>query len=182
MQDLAPDLADSIMQSCAGLGGVAEPEQLRPSAWDLAYEGGVVVELDEELHFNRYRLVTFEAPWTASLPWRISYRQYCDAHEAECLTAGGWGQRWTNPSCEAMFGAADNPGVFGAVGAPRWKQRALYDSIKDAYARSTGVRLARISVHDHVGGVEIGRGLQGAETLNVDALRAFVEQRTTRPT
>lgn len=40
---------------------------------------------------------------------------------------------------------AGPPGDFTGVGAPRWRQRAFYDSVKDVL---TGRRLARISVHD----------------------------------
>ena len=36
---------------------------VRPGAWDLAFDDGLVVELDEELHFNRYRARTLQMPW-----------------------------------------------------------------------------------------------------------------------
>ena len=55
-------------------------------AWDLSM-GGVLIELDEELYFNRYRKITFERPWTASLPWAPAYLQTCESREAECLRA-----------------------------------------------------------------------------------------------
>src|SRR5262249_5556078 len=132
----------------------------------------------EELHFNRYRRMTLEAGWSSALPWTRDYRTFCDEHEALCLAAAKWGKRWANPSCEAMFGPADPPGVFVAGGAPRWKQRALYDAMKDACALADdGFRLARVSVHDHVNGVRVGDALEGAATIDAHALAAFVRQR-----
>jgi hypothetical protein len=114
------------------------------------------------------------------LPWRRDYLRFCAERESDCLAAGKWGKRWTNPSCEAMFGPADPPGEFGAVGAPRWKQRALYDSIKDAFALTgSGIRLARIATHDPVGGIEIGVALEGRATLDVEQLVALVHARAT---
>ena len=102
---------------------------LRPGPWDLAFEGNLFVELDEELHFNRYRSVTLEPAWAVELPWRRDYMSFSVEHEPACLAAARWGKRWTNPSCERIFGPADPPGTFGVVGAPRWKQRALYDAM-----------------------------------------------------
>jgi len=41
----------------------------RPGGWDLPFRGPLLVELDEELHFNCYRATTLEASWEADLPW-----------------------------------------------------------------------------------------------------------------
>jgi hypothetical protein len=37
-------------------------------------------------------------------------------------------------------------GDLDGEGAPRWKQRALYDAIKDTAPAALGVALARVSV------------------------------------
>jgi len=129
---LPPARREAIVDLYAVLGGRADPASLRPGSWDLAFEAGVVVELDEELHFNRYRLATLVPRWTEQLPWRSRYTTFCTERESECLAAGRWGRRWTNPSCEGHFGAPDPPGQLVPAGSPRWKQRALYDAIKDA--------------------------------------------------
>ncbi len=137
MQDLPPDRLKQIAHLYRVLGGTRVSPQFRPGAWDLVFQGGLIVELDEELHFNRYRRATLEPAWTAELPWRHDYLEYTVDHETECLAAARWGKRWTNPSCEALFGVPDPPGTFAARGAPRWKQRALYDAMKDAAALGT---------------------------------------------
>ncbi len=103
----------------------------------------------------------------------------CAHHEDDCVRAGSWGKRWTNESCERMFGPAapaarlDVPG-----GAPRWKQRALYDAVKDAVGSLSGEpRVVRLAVHDEIGGVSLGVLLEGRGRATSSELRALVEQR-----
>ena len=142
-------------------------------------EDGVVIELDEELHFNRYRLAMLAPAWTESLPWRSTYAAMCADREGDCLAAGRWGKRWTNPSCEAHFDAPDRPGEFTSGGSPRWKQRALYDAIKDAACLSDlGLQLARVATHDRVGPSTLGAVLDGAARVTPDEVADLVRSRT----
>ena len=152
---------------------------LRPGAWDLALEGGMVVELDEELHFNRYRTRALAEPWARNLPRRDAYVVMCADREDDCVRAGSWGKRWTNKSCERMFGSAAPAACLNAPGgAPRWKQRALYDAVKDAVASLSGPpRVVRLAVHDEIGGVGLGAMLEGRGKAASSELRALVEQR-----
>lgn len=144
----------------------------------MAFEHGLVIELDEQLHFNRYRAMSLTVEWARTLPWHDDYLTYCRDREADCLADGRWGQRWTNPSCEKLFGSADPPGTFQGAGAPRWKQRALYDAIRDAVALAgTTVRLARLAIYDKVEGIELGAGLEGYKPVEPAALAAFVDSR-----
>lgn len=167
-----------LLRLYAELGGAVRQPKLRPGAWDLALADGRVVELDEELHFNRYRTLTLQQPWSADLPWRDAYLQHCVRHELECLRAGTWGKRWTNASCEALFGSAGTPGDLEA-GSPRWKQRALYDAMKDAQAaQGGGPPLVRVSVYDPLGDHALGDALENAASADADALARLVEVRT----
>lgn len=177
-ESLPSPLRDDVLDLYRALGGRSERPALRPGAWDLALLSGAVVELDEELHFNRYRALTLERPWSGRLPWRDDYLAMCRGHEQECVRAGSWGKRWTNPSCEVMFGPSGPAGDIGA-GAPRWKQRALYDAIKDAQAAAgAGPPLVRLAVHDTVGGTTLGAALEGRAAADPDALRGLVERRS----
>lgn len=178
--DLSSPLLAEVRQIYLTLGGTDPMSRLRPGAWDLAFEGGLLVELDEELHFNRYRQLTLEREWTLALPWRDDYLALTADREAGCLAAGKWGKRWTNPSCEAMFGPAGMTGSFSGGGAPRWKQRALYDAVKDAASLNASTwRLARVSTHDVVSGIRLGDALEGRASVDPTALRTLVESRTT---
>ncbi len=178
--DLPPDGKDLVLDIYRSLGGTESPAKFRPGAWDLVFEGSLVVELDEELHFNRYRHTTLEPTQTTGLPWRDTYRCFAIDHEAECLAAGRWGKRWTNPSCERMFGPADEPGVFDNVGSPRWKQRALYDAIKDVAAlHQPRLHLVRIATLDLVDGIPLASALEHRNNIDPDALRQLVHSRST---
>lgn len=177
---LDPSLRAEVHGLLEELGG--DPRHghpLRPGAWDLVFDGRVVVELDEELHFNRYRSMTLRADWAGGLPWQDRYLQLCGEREPDCLAAAKWGKRWTNPSCERLFGTASAPGNFDNGGAPRWKQRALYDAMKDAAALSgLGISLVRLSTHDVVGTARLDEVLRGKSPCDFDALRQLVADRT----
>lgn len=178
LSDLPDALRDDVLDLYRHLGGVQPAPSLQPGKWDLAFDG-LVVELDEQFHFNRYRATTLAAPWEPGLPWASAYRVYCAEHERECLARARVGGRWTNPSCERMFGMAGAPGDLAGDGPPRWKQRALYDAMKDLTPQlGFGVRLARISIYDVIDGVAVDAILSGAASHEPEALRAFVESRT----
>ena len=76
-----------------------------------------------------------------------------------------------------MFGGADADGVFGEFGAPRWKQRALYDAMKDAAAATGIVRLARVSIYDEVGGIRLDQILYRKAAVPAATVAALVSQR-----
>jgi hypothetical protein len=81
-----------------------------------------------------------------------------------------------------MFGPPGEAGVLEGAGAPRWKQRALYDAIKDIAAlTSTALHLVRLSVWDTIGDVRLGDALSGGAPIDPERLRELVEQRTTSP-
>lgn len=150
-QVAASSYAEEVQRIYRRLGGVLSsfPLGLRP--WDLEFNQ-IPLELDEYLHFNRYRAVTLESRVYQQLPTfpLEGYRAYSSAHEKKCLRAGGYGGKWSNRSCESQFGTAAAPKDLSRNGAPRWKQRAFYDFVKDLSPLITGVPVVRISVFDEV--------------------------------
>ena len=171
---LPREMAAAINHLAASFGA-APGARFAPGAWDIALAGGLLVELDEQSHFNRYRTATLNLPWSPFLPWHGPYSRYCPAFEYRALAHGGY---WANRSSTIMFGGADRPGVFGYFGSPRWKQRAVYDAIKDAWALSMpGYTLTRLSIYDTVGGVLLDHALEGRAALDPAALRHHVESR-----
>lgn len=164
-----------VMDLYRVLGGVQVAPKLAPGSWDIVYADGLVVELDEDMHFHRYRGTTLDAPWAAVLPWTAPYRRYVVEGERR---AGTGGQRWTNPSAERMFGEADPDGVIGLHGAPRWRQRAMYDAMKDAAAAVGQVKLARLSIYDLVDGHPLNNVLYGRVAVDLGAVDELVVRRT----
>ncbi|WP_431606779.1 DUF7255 family protein [Mycolicibacterium neoaurum] len=146
------------------LGG-RDPLPVKTGPWDMAF-GDLVIEFDEEQHFNRYRRATLEIPLAARLPWRSSYSSQCETYETACSRKASNGGYWTNASAERMFGPPGSKDDLNGSGSPRWKQRAVYDLIRDATAISGGVRLARLSRWDEIGDAPLWRAL--SESAPVD--------------
>lgn len=177
------------MTTYRALGGVLGEPVFRPGAWDIGCDG-FAVELDEDLHFNRYRAITLEHNIYTALPHfpLDLYRSLCDAHEDDCLSKGRGQARWTSGSTEHQFGTAGARGALDGAGAPRWKQRALYDFMKDLAPLVGLGAVARVSVWEvvSVGGTEVsvdtllreGPGAAGAAALaDLVAARAGVRRR-----
>ena len=142
------DVVDAVYR---GLGGRLSAPEVNLGPWDIEFEG-VAVELDEHLHFNRYRAMTLESSAYQDLP-RFPlelYRSHCVHYEDACLKAGGHGRKWSNGSCERQFGPSAPCKDLGGGGAPRWKQRAFYDFVKDLSPLIIGVPVVRIAVWDEI--------------------------------
>jgi hypothetical protein len=93
------------------LNGALESVRSKPGSWDLEFDG-MAVELDEQLHFNRYRAITLKSEIYSCLPSfpLEAYRRYCSEYEEDCLRAGGYGGKWSNDSCVKQFGVAGSEG------------------------------------------------------------------------
>ena len=167
---------DELSRLYVEFGGDPAMIRLTPGGWDLRTGDGLVIELDEEFHFTRYRAMTLYPELLRALPWATDYLGYCYLHEAAASRGGGG--RWTSPSTEKLFGASDPPGVFGERGSARGKQRALYDAMKDLAAVAGVVRLSRVSIFDRVGGVALGDILYGKAKADPEGIRAYVESRS----
>lgn len=144
-------LEPQVAEMYRALGGILDPFVLNLRSWDIEFDGAAV-ELDEHLHFNRYRLLTLQSPLYARLTRfpMAPYRDYCKIHEGDCLTAGSYGGKWTNLSSERQFGRAGTPKDLDGNGAPRWKQRAFYDFVKDLSPLVIGVTVVRVSMWDTI--------------------------------
>lgn len=177
LEALRPQDQEEILRLYRWLGGILDAPRLRPGPWDCVLTGGLIIELDESQHFNRYRRKTLESAWVQQLPWRETYMRYCTQFESDCAAERGWGSYWTTMATERLFGPAGPTRLLDGVGAPRWKQRALYDAMRDIAAVGSGVRLARLAVYDMVGGVPLGDVLDG-KPVDRDALRALITART----
>ena len=156
---------DEVKEVYKSLGGILETPPVNTGTWDIDLES-LIIELDEENHFNRYRLITLDAPtYMISNNFNVEhYRKYCRSYEKKCPTTQ---KRWTNPSAEKQFGESGAEGDFSGNGPARWKQRAFYDYLKDLYSEITGVPVLRISIYDQVGYSTIKQLLDDENSLKI---------------
>jgi hypothetical protein len=186
LESLDGDSQDEALRLYGSLGGRLQSPTLTPGPWDILVDG-VLVELDEELHFNRYRSLTLESPSYSRLRGFpvVAYRSLCDEHEVDCLKAGRGQKRWMNDSTERHFGPSGPRGDLSGGGSSRWKQRALYDFMKDFSVLSVGgPKLARISIWETLpdpAGLTVGAVVNDADAgQHADALWELVTRRACR--
>lgn len=145
------DYYEEIQDVYKKLGGQQDEFPINHGKYDLILND-IVIELDEQLHFNRYRKITLESDAYKDIKHfpLDRYIYYCEAHENKCLSAGGFGGKWSNNSCERQFGLAGSLKNLEGNGAPRWKQRAFYDFIKDIGSFIIRQKLIRLSIYDMI--------------------------------
>lgn len=144
------EIQDQIFKVYKNLGGIEQEYSYRGRCDIVSNE--YIIELDEERHFNEYRLTTLKSPLYNELkkfPIK-EYMNYCNDYKDRCLNAGAHGGYWSNNRCEAMFGIAQTEGDLSGNGSPRWKQRAFYDFVKDVSYLVTNIHVVRLSIYDIV--------------------------------
>src|SRR4051794_16852667 len=94
---LPADAQAQVLELYRTLGGIQDRPVLTPAGWDCPLVGGLIVELDELQHFNRYRATTLDPAWTLRLPWRADYLTFCAAHEADCVRTKASSKFWSTP-------------------------------------------------------------------------------------
>lgn len=166
------------MSTYAQLGGVLEAPRLQPLGWDIPTSGGLIIELDEEQHFNRYRAATLRMTWSAELPWQQDYLSYCAKFEQVALKNHAGGGFWESDGSITQFGPAGPRRSLENGGSPRWKQRAVHDAMRDATALAGSVTLARLSVYDRIGATRLGDAPRRSSMLDLDRLQALIARRT----
>lgn len=143
--------------------------------WDIP-TSDFIIELDEERHFNHYRLETLSSPiyLKSKLFSADDYKNYCKEHEEDCLKAAGWGKNWMNDSTEKMFVKSGEKKDLSGNGSSRWRQRAYYDYLKDITAKIKGVPVIRISIYDNYEGKTINELLLCNDQ---EILRSFIKDK-----
>ena len=137
------------------LGGIQKAPPINYGKYDIVFND-FVLELDEENHFNRYRLKTLESSiYKQNKGFNISnYKKYCQNFESKCRA---YGKFWTNGSTEKQFGSPGENGNLSKKGSPRWKQRAYYDFLKDHLPIVSNIPIVRLSVYDEFQGISLDK-------------------------
>ena len=134
------------------LGGCSDKIPLRIGNFDIKIENNKYLELDEQLHFNRYRLITLDSNCYSKCNFFDIdfYKQLCKQHENDCLSSGGYGGKWKNNSTEKLFKKSAPFKDLTGNGSSRWKQRAFYDFVKDVFALENNLMLRRVSIWETI--------------------------------
>ena len=140
-----------------------------------------LIELDDQLHFNRYRFKTLKS----SFYWEFKtfpldkYRRFCRTYEKECIKSGLKEGLWSSPESEKYFGKPSDPGDFFANGSPGWKFKSFTDFLKDIYAFRSQFHLIRIPIYENllIGGklYQIGKLLESRSSNNIPFILNFIK-------
>jgi hypothetical protein len=113
---------------------------------------GVLISLDEELQFHRYRLETLKHTFyeTHSNFSVSDYKRFAHNHEKDALKKGLQNGFWSHKEAEKHFGNSSEPGDFYANGSPGWKWEALKATVLDLYCEQAKIKLIRIPIYQAV--------------------------------
>ena len=171
---------DEIKSVYSKLGGIMDSYPTSFRGFDICCKD-FIVELDEEQHFNRYRLATLDSSiYTGFRGFNInSYKKFCVNFESECLSKADNRKYWSSDSTTSQFGDSSSPGILTESGSSRWKQRAFYDYLRDVGSVMGAYKLVRISIWDKVGGVLVKDILDKKMQNMYGGLKQLIEECTT---
>lgn len=169
---LFPEQIKEINRLYKELGGKLPETPFRFKSFDVSLKD-FIIELDEQEHFNRYRLKTLASSiYKDFVNFDIdNYLKFCRMYESRCRIYGKFGK---TSSSDKQFGPADSKIIPDDPNWSRWKQRALYDMIKDAYSVAKKIPIIRISIYDNFNGRLIKELLDNQDRVN---LLSYIDQR-----
>ena len=148
---LESNFLNTIKIAYKQLNGQFETPPTRIGPWDINTKD-FIIELDEERHFNRYRLLTLKSEFYKN--WDLfnveKYKEFCVKYEQKCLETAGWAGNWKNNSTEKQFGKSNAEKNLTENGSSRWKQRAYYDFVKDISSLIIKIPIIRISIYEKI--------------------------------
>ena len=111
---LSSELYFEVERIYKELGGTQEEPPLKFGAWDISTPK-FIMELDEENHFNRYRLQTLNSNIYQSIKGfpLEAYKQFCRQYESRCRKFGGY---WKSDSSENLFMKSNDNGCLNGTG------------------------------------------------------------------
>lgn len=141
-------LDNEVMSIYKKLGGTQYEYPIN-YRWDIKYPD-FCIELDEQLHFNRYRLITLESEIYSNYKYFSidNYKSYCKLYEDKCLASGKYGNKWKSKSSEKLFLNSSPDGIIEGNGSSRWRQRAFNDFLKDINSIIRNKPIIRIAIYD----------------------------------
>ena len=157
------------------LGGILGEPPLTFGSWDISTPE-FILELDEENHFNRYRLQTLNSNIYQMINGsRLDeYMRFCTLYESGCCKHGGF---WKNNSSEKLFVKSDDNGCLYGVGSSRWRQRAFYDFLRDVTGLIKEIPVIRLSIYQTFKGRKVYDIIESKDkAMILDLVRTTVKE------
>ncbi|MBN3582223.1 hypothetical protein JYB64_07470 [Algoriphagus aestuarii] len=132
------------------LGGINTSPLLRKLKFDFKINR-TLIQYDDELHFNRYRLISLRSEFYTenNVPFLEAHKRLCRTFEKDCLKAGMQHRIWNGPPvAKHSFGESNDPGDFTGNGAVGWKLLAYNDAQMDIQTRIHGYKLIRFNPYE----------------------------------
>ena len=157
------------------LGGILGEPPLTFGSWDISTPE-FILELDEENHFNRYRLQTLNSNVYQMINgFRLDeYMRFCTLYESGCRKHGGF---WKNNSSEKLFVKSDDNGCLDGAGSSRWRQRAFYDFLRDVTGLIMEIPVIRLSIYQTFKGRKVYDIIESKDkAMILDLVRTTVKE------
>ena len=157
------------------LGGILGEPSLTFGSWDISTPE-FILELDEENHFNRYRLQTLNSNIYQMINgFRLDeYMRFCTLYESGCRKHGGF---WKNNSSEKLFVKSDDNGCLNGAGSSRWRQRAFYDFLRDVTGLIMEIPVIRLSIYQTFKGRKVYDIIESKDkAMILDLVRTTVKE------
>ena len=157
------------------LGGILGEPPLTFGSWDISTPE-FILELDEENHFNRYRLQTLNSSIYQMINgFRLDeYMRFCTLYESGCRKHGGF---WKNNSSEKLFVKSDDNGCLDGAGSSRWRQRAFYDFLRDVTGLIMEIPVIRLSIYQTFKGRKVYDIIESKDkAMILDLVRTTVKE------
>ena len=157
------------------LGGILGEPPLTFGSWDISTPE-FILELDEENHFNRYRLQTLNSNIYQMINgFRLDeYMRFCTLYESGCRKHGGF---WKNNSSEKLFVKSDDNGCLDGAGSSRWRQRAFYDFLRDVTGLIMEIPVIRLSIYQTFKGRKVYDIIESKDkAMILDLVRTTVKE------
>ena len=172
---LSPELYSEVKSMYKELGGTQEDPPLTFGPWDISTPE-FIIELDEENHFNRYRLQTLNSNIYQMINgFRLDeYMRFCTLYESGCRKHGGF---WKNNSSEKLFVKSDDNGCLDGAGSSRWRQRAFYDFLRDVTGLIMEIPVIRLSIYQTFKGRKVYDIIESKDkAMILDLVRTTVKE------
>ena len=172
---LSPELYSEVKSMYKELGGTQEDPPLTFGPWDISTPE-FILELDEENHFNRYRLQTLNSNIYQMINgFRLDeYMRFCRLYDSGCRKHGGF---WKNNSSEKLFVKSDDNGCLDGTGSSRWRQRAFYDFLRDVTGLIKEIPVIRLSIYQTFKGRKVYDIIESKDkAMILDLVRTTVKE------